>query len=67
MLKPYSLQLDEADAVVWFDILNLIITNGYFCNNLTVCVSLRVTLFFPAAYVPILGSMRAARGFTSPK
>ena len=52
MLKPFPLQLGEADPAVSFDILNFIITNDYYCNNLTVSASLRVSLFFPAAYMP---------------
>ena len=61
MLKPFPLQLSEADAAVWFNILSLIITNGHYCNDLTVGASLRVTLFFPAAYMPRPGNMRAAK------
>ena len=53
-MEAISSALGEADAAVWLDILNLIITNGYYCNNFTVGTSLRVSLFFPAAYIPKL-------------
>ena len=52
MLQPFPLQLSEANAVVLFDMLNLTITNGYYCNNLSVDASLEITFFFPAAYMP---------------
>ena len=45
MLNSFPLRLGEADAAVWFDILNLIITIGYYCNNFSVGGSLRVILF----------------------
>ena len=40
------MRLVEADATVLFDILKLIITTAYYCNNLTVGASLLVTFFF---------------------
>ena len=49
MSKPFPQRLGEADEAVGLDIFNLVITNGYYCNNLTVDASLRVALFFPAA------------------
>ena len=62
MLKQFSLRLGEAEAAVQFDLLNLIVANGCYCNNLTAGVSLRVSLFFPAACMPRPSNMRAARG-----
>ena len=35
-----------------------LLTNDYYCNNLTVGTSLRVTLVFPAAYMPRPSNMR---------
>ena len=57
MLQPFSLRLGDANEAVLFDILDLIITNGYYCNNLTIGASLRVILFFPTAYMPRSSNM----------
>ena len=64
-LKPFFLRLGEADATVCFDILNLIITNDYYCNNLTVGASLWITLFFPGAYMQSPSNMHTARAVES--
>ena len=63
MLKPFSLKLGEADAAVLFDIFNLIITNGYYCNNLGLGALFWVDLFLPAVYLPSVSNMRVARCF----
>ena len=46
MLKPFTLRLVEAEAAVQFDILNLIVTNGWYSYSLTVRASLRVLSSF---------------------
>ena len=43
MMKPFSLQLGEADPAVKFSTLNLNIANGYHYNNLIGGAKLRVT------------------------
>ena len=48
MLKQFPLQLGEAGAASWFDVLNLDITYGgsRHCYTLTVSASFRVSLLF---------------------
>ena len=60
MIKPFPLQLDEADLAISFDIPNLNNSNGWYCNNLTIGARLH---FFLAVFIPGPSS----RGFRSYK
>ena len=65
MLKPFPLQMSEADVAGWFNILNPNITNGCYCDYLTVNALLLVGLL--STWLRLcqdqLSNMCAARAF----
>ena len=62
MLTPFLLELGEAHAAISIDILNLNITNGYYCENHT-CITSGWFALSLAAFMPGPSIICAVRGF----